>query len=376
MAQIKSNSIKIFNCLNQLQRVNQFVELIFKNEKYSRLEAYTLIELQTDPDVTIKQLTEMFHVDRSTVSRTLTSLKKRRLVSEFQVQGERSKLFKITAKGTEIIKTMDEFATKIYKSREKLVGYKNVNLVIELYHLLADALEEPPLKARKTDLPYRVAQRRLTKAFKLLNEQAYNSETSQLAFQIIDSINTVETSTVTDLSNQLNVALVSVAASVNSLVKSGYLLKQESIYDKRSTSLILSKKGKDLHNTVQNAVTMDIEVAIKKTSAKKVAQMVDAFAKFVGLDSLKSTELDEVELKTPNERLQARSFYIKTLVQQKKDTQCYEVLFPSTRKCVGYFQNKKLVGVRQWRFKPNSEKSSLEISLFSEEFAASSKRKD
>ncbi len=354
----KSISIRIFNCINKLQQVNRFISINLLDLNISRLEMFLLVELEAVPTRGISDFATLFQLDRSTISRCLSGLIEKKLLTEEQETGSRLKKFAITVIGKKVIKEIDLQANSILSTKEKLVGQNKIKLVIELFNLLSEGLNEPAAIARKHDPEFRVSQRRLTRAFKLLSDTAYDSKLSHLAFHTLLLISTLKESSATDISKKLNANKAAVSATIKKLLKEELVESISNPIDKRASILSTTKIGLTLLNDIEKKVCKLIEKALKNIDQKRVLLLVDAFEEFVEI----KTKKQEISLKifsSISEKSKARSFFIKELVAQKKENNCPTQIFPSNKVCLAYIKDNTLIGVSQINKKNNLEDFSI-----------------
>ena len=74
------NARRIYRAINKLQRLNRFVNVTTSSVALSRLETFILIELQAETSRGIPELKNLLGPDRSTISRALANLCKKRLL--------------------------------------------------------------------------------------------------------------------------------------------------------------------------------------------------------------------------------------------------------------------------------------------------------
>jgi DNA-binding MarR family transcriptional regulator len=86
----------------------------------------------------------------------------------------------------------------------------------------------------------------------LLSEKEFLGLTVNL-LMYIEAINSLDSPSLSDVAEYLEVSNASASVAVNKLNKAGYLKKEQSFLDRRVSNICLSEKGKDLIRANNNA---------------------------------------------------------------------------------------------------------------------------
>ncbi|MCB0338578.1 MAG: MarR family transcriptional regulator, partial [Bdellovibrionales bacterium] len=132
-------------------------------------ETHILVQLDSNPGISAKELAEILTLEKSTISRLIQSLEKRNLLSStISANDRRTKLLRLTHTGSSILKDIDEAV------RDTIVRFLNVLTTREESRLhyyismLADGFNAKPHKIRPIDHPISVELRRYTRGVGML----------------------------------------------------------------------------------------------------------------------------------------------------------------------------------------------------------------
>lgn len=355
-----------YNSLNVLQRKNRFINVNLGQISLSRLETFVLIELQAEPSRGIGDLANLLRVDRSSVSRALKYLLEISCVKIDSERGERKKRYKISSKGLEVIRLIDERTDKNISALAQGCGAGTLGKVVELFSVVSAALGEAAGVKRPQESAYRTEQRRLSRAFDLLSERAYGSRLPHLSFHCLQLIAEQRSITAATLCQALNAPPAGIGICIKQLSQLKLIRKSENSLDARSWSLSISNEGRQLLERTAKAVAKKLAQALSDFPTREFADLVETFRTFVNGGKSLPKGFRVQELKTSAERAKARAFLIRELVKARREEECPEELLSDSCKSYGLFRGSDLLGVEQWRRGEAKEGSALllDFSLF------------
>lgn len=332
----------------ELQRLNHFVDVSIQGISLSRLETFILVELDADNARGIVEFATLMRVDRSTISRSLTGLTKKGLVRGEKAENSRFKCFCLTSKGLKIVRAIDERADTIVENLSKEAGHGVLGKVVYLFDEIADALDEPKALKRPHESRYRAEQRRITRAFGLLNEYAFDTGLSHLAFHTLLAIKDNGRMKAVQIAELLNTQMASVSVAVKTLERKKLINREACKVDKRSSFLSITLNGDKLLLETQNKTATSFANSLTHISTKKLRIYVEAFERLVHGKQELGANASVRTLNSPQDRSRARAFALRELVALGKEESCPEMLFPSSALNFGLFEGEELVAVEQW----------------------------
>ncbi len=265
-------------------------------------EGLLLHLLDSEPEQNVKDLAESLKLERSWVSRIVSSLEQRELVNAFVPEADkRSKKLVVTRKGKTELQVMDTFRRVVMQERLKELSSQEQKELAELLKLLSDGLKAPQNILSSESHPVDLQLARLSWAVGVVGNDFFGSGLNVTQFQTLFTIiasERIEVST-SQLFETLPFDLSTISRTIAGFARQGLLEKQTSERDRRSFSVILSSKGKARWQEIERAGTEMMRNAMRNFSAEQLKRLLELLEKSNRAmpARIKHDSLEKLELK-------------------------------------------------------------------------------
>lgn len=276
-----------------------------------------LLSLASENEIQVKGLTQCLSLDKSTISRTLSGLSAKGLLSATEVG--REKVYCTTQSGLGALKADDGERSDVTRTILKELSSKEVKQLLRFFSELADSLGVAPDKSRPSEHPLRPEQRRLAKGFGTIGDNLFDSGLSAAQFHTVDLLfRKVTTADVTGLTELLPFDQSTLSRAVQTLARRGVVVKRAG-EDKRGSLLRLGASGQRLYSAVREKVVSKLEEAWTEKSRADVLVGVELLRKALNGDAQRRFLGGPYSISictNEAERQMARSVLIKLLVSE------------------------------------------------------------
>lgn len=323
-----------------------------------------MVELQADPALSVSSLAALLMVSQSTVSRAITALTKRGLVNVSPEEGDRRrKNIHLTEAGLETIHKTDTFANALLTRWKKHVTNKEFQDIVTLLDLLASGMGALQSKPRPNESPYRVAQRRVTRAYGLIGASVYGTNLTSLEWQVLQFLSLSKfPSSAGELALYFGSPPNSITTTLNKFEVEKLVTRTGSIEDKRRVSVILTKRGSDYCKEIEERFCTQSSEILKDSSHSFINETLKALKKFT--DGVAGTILFPIlqeysysEISSKRDKNYFRATLVQWCVSASEHSHLPAVLFDTSKKCFVGRRGGKEVLLLQC----NSDGSAVEI---------------
>jgi DNA-binding MarR family transcriptional regulator len=302
-----------------LQRLNRFIVKAGKTP-FSLTESHILVEIEHFPGINAASIAKLLGLQRSTVTRSLNSLRQRKVVRHLPSAG-RGTALALTARGRQLIAQGDKDANARMSALTDGLNAAEVLTLGAYLDRVAAGLATAPSPARPGEHALRPSIRRLTRGAGLLNDNFMQSGLSSSAWQILESIARGEAQSILELSHFLGLARSTVSLLVGKLERRELVVKGLHHLDGRRSVLSLSQNGKNCLAALHERVGGRFEQALLDFSPEEKEECIALFKRLgQKLESakvpLEGSKIQIFALKDEERLRRARGFVIEELVSR------------------------------------------------------------
>lgn len=217
--------------------------------------------LSDSPDKNIKELAELVNIERSWMSRVITSMLEKKLIRSFVPElDRRSKKLRISRKGKESLIKLDAFASEVFSEALKPLSDEKQQKLFSYLKNFADALDTPEYSLQETSHPIFLQMGRISMGLGVFGGQIMGTDLNLTQLHVLYQLAEAKEQEllVIDLNDKLPFDMSTISRTVASFEKTGIIEKEQSAQDRRSFKLKLSSAGTDLLKRYQ-------QVAISKS---------------------------------------------------------------------------------------------------------------
>ena len=344
--------LKLLDLFRLFQRRQRYVKNAYSSE-LSGLEGFIVLLIHHLPKIGVVELSEMLHLDRSVISRTIKGLVSG---SYLEVQDDRydkrKKIFTLGKNGS-------TFFTHHLDSNRKFIGHILSFLaldeqlrLIKYLKTIGDTEGAPALPELQDLHPLMLELRRLTISHQIFGSSYLGSTFDTLKWQIFSELAYTSTPiSPNDLADTLGLK-----SNTLSQILDGYeelrLIKRTGIAtDRRKVKLALTNKGGlDLQSFEEHASKF-FDTSLSRLKEKEKGDFLQLFEMALSGKSLlqSSSEISIIDddiwckrIKSEQERIEARAFLITLLVQKGQHRECPETIISSKNIIFALFRSGRM----------------------------------
>jgi len=281
------------------------------------------MESSTRPGLGIVELSELFAIEKSIISRAVQSIcKKQFLQLKTQDLDARRKTIEVTTKGRAFIKRYDRLSNEsLERGFHCLLADQKENLV-RWFTCLNDALKAPPPAKSANDHAFRVEMRRMTHALRILKPNYLGSGLSMTEWQVLGELaHHPQVTTARQLISLLTIPQPVLSALLSDMEAVGFLSRSQHVSDKRSQRLTISKKGLRKILEIEERASPQLDAALDMIPVGIVDRGIDSLRDYIGLTprgSVWDGKSELVKVATIEQKQGCRAFLLEQLVSQRR----------------------------------------------------------
>ena len=342
--------LRLHRALREYPRYNQFLVLANGTE-LSLVETHVLVELDIQLGMSQSDLIQKLGLNKVVISRTVKNLGERKLIAiHYDHNDRRIQRLRLSEKGKRALEEFDNQANHRLDIFIEQAGLKEneIDKLARFFDKLASGLGALHSSKRSADHLLRPSIRRLTRAFKLLDSTALNTNLSTIEWQILLTLGEHNNRlTPTDLAFLFKVDRVTITIALRTLQKFGYVSKKTNRLDRRSDLLSCGPTGLSLIQKIETLASKRLHAAGEITSSE--VSLAERFIRGAALDFFLSQQGLEVrELRTESEFQSARRAMINR-IQTFPAQYVSGYLFSEDSRCLGLFYNEELCAAAECR---------------------------
>lgn len=362
--------LQMHRLFKRLQQRNRFVDVEPKSA-LTLAEAHLLKETITQPQLTQAGYQKLFHLPQSHVSRLIDKLVQRGFLTKtIDKNDSRAVRIKLTAEGQAAVDLSDKITLESFETIGKLLSNKEKIELTNFFKQIADGYGHPEAKLRTGELEYSLHQRRITRCFRLLGKRVFDSKFNSTQWQVLSALS--ESSVplaASTISERISLTNGATTAVLKDLLKNKLIFVVTNRLDKRAVNVSITNIGRQEVLKVEHKAANELRSALRDHSSKQIGQWLALLKKYV-VDSddtlaVKSIRAAIKVYSTEEEKNDARSRIITSLVQQQNQQYCPSILASKENLVVGFVRESKVVAL----FDMQSDGKSVEITagFFDEE---------
>ncbi len=346
--------------LIDLYRINQersqFVSRAYGAELSTR-ELFVLVEIAFASSRTATQIAKSLNLEKSLVSRTIVSLKKRAyLTCRRNGDDRRSNILTLTEKASRAFAIHDQFNAREIELRAGRITSEEYSQLQDFFSKAADNMGAGPAILRPGENPALGPMRRIVYGSGVLGDNIFGSGYSTVDWQVLTAIargkGTVRS---IDLCARFKILPNTVSVLLKRYAKMRYLLRRTISEDKRSVALSLAPAGlKTLEHIEQCLLRSGLATCVLQDSEEVVQKHLDIFAQYIGESAPAqrlALQVQTIErLNSDAGRSAARNFLILEMVRRNESSHAPELLIGSQNACFVLKRNNIIRAVAEVRY--------------------------
>ena len=351
VAEQRSDYLLFFDLIRMYQRRSSFVATAFETP-LTLAQGQILVEIAANPSVSSTDLVERLGIDKSTLSRYISQMKRKRYIgTERQANDRRVKRLVILSRGEQLLNEYDAYADERVRFFIDHLTVTEHSLLRNAWKLIADARGAAPVALRPGEHPFLVEDRRYMRSFGYLSTSLLDSGFDATEWQVFSEIayGGAEV-TGADIARALDLSPTTVASITSRMEDRALISKVQSQRDGRKVYLRLLPDGRRGMRKIENTAERIIAKAFSCYTKKEREEVVQIMAKFVGVQVVKgaihSRSLGTVRLLSSEQDLKrARAFAIFNLVRSNQHLDAPETLLGRDNHCFALETDGGLTGV-------------------------------
>lgn len=240
------------------------------------VEEAVLRTLDFFDDQNVKELAEGIGVERSWMSRVVSTLLERGLLEAFTPETDRrSKRLRITVTGNDALHSLEDFVRAVIDETLRDLKEQQILRLAEVLTSFADALGASRSRVGKRSHPVHVQLSRISRALGVFGSNIMGSGLHLSQVYVLEQLYRSDTNgvSINDLNIVIPLDVSTISRTVSGLVKSGLVVKKRSETDRRSVILRLSSKGKEVHTDYRRRVERIFGTAMAQLSESETQEL-------------------------------------------------------------------------------------------------------
>jgi len=314
------------------------------------LQSLILIQIDSDPQVSSLNLCQIFSLEKSIVSRALSSLEKNQLIKRIHLSKDARRIsFKITEAGHKVLGLNDTESNKFVKNQLCRFTKQEAESFTRYFIKFCDALNFEPSKLRKNDSELRVAIRRYTIGAGLIKSSYLTSKLTPSQWFALEEIYWANQTTASSITDRLRLSPSSLNHILSVLEKKTLITKSRSPASNKEVLLTLTKKGSELFNKVENDTNSLFTRALAKLSTKDLYCFASLLRKYINESEPGEVWIDNntvvLAINSSNMLQDARGFLISRYVKEGRAKMIEETVLGSKNQSFILMIRNKINGV-------------------------------
>lgn len=343
---MRSSALQLLDLFRSGLRGGQFVGRAYGTE-LSPMQSLMLDEIQRGLYTSQKELAKLFGIDRSNISRALSTLSE---AGYLQAPREDSSVshYEITKEGKAFLLKKRQFNDQLIKNRTKNFSIKEKEKLGRLLNQFADYQEAPPIKLHSGESEIFGAIRRLTYAHGVGTQNFIGSDVPFIDWTILSEIH-YDRRDASAIVEVLGIKQSMLSINLRRFEKEALLIVGQHPEDKRMRVLTLTSKGEQVLVKVEKRAEEFFGSALKRLSATDRTALLDLFEKFQAKQTVCTDEVEVAEkyiariARLPSEREILRWTFIACAQSCKSPPWLGGEFFSRKNLCIGMYNNEVCV---------------------------------
>jgi DNA-binding MarR family transcriptional regulator len=314
-----------FQLFQRLLQKNRFVRKLTV-AILSRAEIHVLVELAAMQTRTVSDIVKLLQSEQSSVSRLVQGLGTRGLVAvKPSTSDRRVKNISLTKKGEETVEKIDNVAGALFAEFASRLNASEKTALAKLFREISDEYGQLPGNVRSTEAVLRMEQRRLSRAFGMLGQEAFGSNLTPTQWHVLaEACGRAHPLTGKEACYLLGLAPANLTVVLDQLTSLGYVRRDRDPEDSRLILIYPTPLGKEMASNVEKQFAGRIIPVLKRYPLSEVLHIRDILQRYVGAGTAVELVLNSLpgsyhvtNIKNESERLEARIFVVSRLNAEK-----------------------------------------------------------
>ncbi len=342
---------QIFERLRIVQQRNRYIGSASDSE-LTLSESHILVEIDGSPGVVAKDLARILRMEKSTLSRCLAGLIKRKHINtSVSVSDARERPLTITEAGKRVLETFDKSINFLTARQANSLTVQEEVKLRNYFKALADGYDVAIGVQRPEDHPLRMEIRRVTRALGVLGDNFMGLGLTSMQWQILTELSRADRVIVaTQLCEILAVAANTMSLTLKNMQNLGLVTVSKHASDGRSRNLRLSTKGNRMLMDVGSAAAKRFNQALSDLSLEDLREFDQLLQRYSSLRQVRGSiviqeKIDIRKLDSVEERSQARGFLIANLLRLNLQDRAPEVLLGKDSYSYALYRAERICGL-------------------------------
>jgi DNA-binding MarR family transcriptional regulator len=247
-------------------------------------EALLLNEIAVDPGRMVADLSSIIRLDKSTVSRYLTSLEKRKYISRSTgKQDKRRKQLEILKKGRDFLQILDAQNEAYNRKMGARISDEEREELQKFYKIWADGDDAPIIRLRPKEHEMVLHIRRITYSLGAIGRNWLGTQYSLTIWQVLSELAYGKGQRLSkDLSQELTIPPSTLSQLLSRLEKLKLIQRKQTSEDGRAFALELTASGKKALASIESVAQARFQKAFRTISARQFNRFLEIWKKYIG----------------------------------------------------------------------------------------------
>ncbi len=245
-------------------------------------EGLTLHIVATLRETNVKQISEILRLERSWISRIVSSLQKKSCVESFELESDRRvKGVRLSAVGRELLVQLNDQRRHFFNGILSMLSETEVKTLAQLLKDLADGFGSPRFPAALDPHPVDFELARLSWSIGVVGNNYIGTDFSVSQYHIVSVLAEEfhnQAVSVSEIHELLPIDLSTLSRALDAFAEDGIVEKEQSKRDKRSFQVKLSIKGKKAYQKMVSTAASACHEASRSLSQSKQKRLAKLLA--------------------------------------------------------------------------------------------------
>ncbi len=277
--------LRLHRAVRLFQEKNRFVLDAYETG-LPLLVSRIITDIASQEEVTASELASSLSLSPTSISRALSDLKTKRIVSvRSDPSDRRRQILRLTPKGIEALTEMDEQAERQLQGFDSHLARGEREMLAYYMRVFADGLSASPILYQRQEHPLRQLIRRITQALGLLENRVRGAgDLLSVEWHVLEKVAEQPGSVLAKtLAVCFHLKANTVAGIIQRLTERKLLVRVKDTRDRRQARLQLTSKGESLLAEVALRATERYRVALSSLSISQVESFVSLVSQFIGV---------------------------------------------------------------------------------------------
>lgn len=342
---------QIFYLIREWQISNRFIT-IDAGTDLTVWESTFLLEIDSDENCSAKDLSDMFGLDKSTVSRRLGGLEEKAyLKTVASKEDSRARRLLVSAKGKAYLRRYARIVGDIMKGQYSDFSKAEKEAFLDYSRHFNDRCGTSVRKLRSSDDdPIRIEMRRFVRSLGVMRPDYMGSDLNNSQWHVLCDIFSGQAGeSVQSIARSFHAPASSLSSMLRVLEKKNYLSRIPSNKDNRKLSLAVTPEGEKRLKEIESAGSQLVRVALEGLSEKELKDCARLLIKVSGVETSPfESSYSIVHLHSEEQLREARTFLIEQSVLARQHMFLPETLIATRSFCLGLMRQGQLCSIAEF----------------------------